>query len=167
MYNSKTYAIARSLVKPDNPKTFDSKTAAKQPFLATMRELATTYQAFYTYGEAHIRETGLTTPQFDVICTLGNTAGMFMNQLAEKTLVTKGTLTGIVDRLEQKGLVRREVPPENRRCFLIVLTPEGEQLFEKVFPTHIAYLQQKFDRLSPTELNEIQSALQRLKSIFD
>lgn len=131
-----------------------------------MRELATTYQAFCTYDEAHIRETGLTPPQFDVICTLGNTPGMFMNQLAEKTLVTKGTLTGIVDRLEQKGLVRREVPPENRRCFLIVLTPEGEELFDKVFPKHIAYLKQRFDRLTPIELSEIQSALSRLKSIF-
>jgi MarR family transcriptional regulator, 2-MHQ and catechol-resistance regulon repressor len=146
--------------------SLDSKTAAKQPFLATMRELATTYQAFCAYDEAHIRETGLTPPQFDVICTLGNTPGMFMNQLAEKTLVTKGTLTGIVDRLEQKGLVRREVPPENRRCFLIVLTPEGEELFDKIFPKHIAYLKQRFDRLTPTELSEIQSALSRLKSIF-
>lgn len=150
----------------DHPAPFDAKTAAKQPFLSTMRELATAYQAFCTYGEAHIRETGLTPPQFDVICTLGNTSGMLMNQLAEKTLVTKGTLTGIIDRLEQKHLVRREVPPENRRCFLIVLTPEGEALFEKIFPIHIAYLKQKFDRLSPTELSEIKSALQRLKSIF-
>lgn len=146
--------------------SLDSKIAAKQPFLATMRELATTYQAFCTYDEAHIRETGLTPPQFDVICTLGNTPGMFMNQLAEKTLVTKGTLTGIVDRLEQKGLVRREVPPENRRCFLIVLTAEGEELFDKIFPKHIAYLKQRFDRLTPSELSEIQSALSRLKSIF-
>jgi DNA-binding MarR family transcriptional regulator len=153
-------------VKLNNTAEFDSKTAAKQPFLTIMRELATTYQAFCTYGEVHIRETGLTAPQFDVICTLGNTSGMFMNQLAEKTLVTKGTLTGIVDRLEQKNLVRREVPPENRRCFLIVLTPEGEQLFEQIFPTHIAHLKHKFDRLTPTELAEIQSSLQRLKSIF-
>jgi MarR family 2-MHQ and catechol resistance regulon transcriptional repressor len=144
----------------------DSKTAAKQPFYSTVRELATTYQAFCAYDEAHIRETGLTPPQFDVICTLGNTSGMFMNQLAEKTLVTKGTLTGIVDRLEQKGLVRREVPPENRRCFLIVLTPEGEQLFEQIFPKHTLYLQERFGRLSPSELKEIQAALSRLKSIF-
>ncbi|MCY6490645.1 MarR family winged helix-turn-helix transcriptional regulator [Leptolyngbya sp. GGD] len=144
----------------------DSKTAAKQPFYPTVRELATTYQTFCAYDEAHIRETGLTPPQFDVICTLGNTSGMFMNQLAEKTLVTKGTLTGIVDRLEQKGLVRREVPPENRRCFLIVLTPEGEQLFEQIFPQHTLYLKERFDRLNPTELKEIQAALSRLKSIF-
>ncbi len=144
----------------------DSKRAANEPFMPMLRELAQTYQAFCAYDEAHIRELGLTPPQFDVIATLGNTLGMFMNQLAEKTLVTKGTLTGIVDRLEQKGLVRREVPPENRRCFLIVLTPEGERVFEDVFPTHIAYLKERFDQLTEYELTQIKSALQRLREIL-
>ncbi|NDJ17868.1 MarR family winged helix-turn-helix transcriptional regulator [Myxacorys almedinensis] len=145
----------------------DAQSAACQPFMPALRELAMTYQAFCSYDEPHIRELGLTPPQFDVLCTLGNTAGMFMNQLAEKTLVTKGTLTGIVDRLEQKGLVRREVPPENRRCFLIVLTPDGDRVFRDVFPAHISYLKQRFDRLGSAELEQIYSALHRLRQIFD
>jgi MarR family 2-MHQ and catechol resistance regulon transcriptional repressor len=151
---------------PEKSSKLDAKSAATQAFLPTLRELAKTYQAFCTYDEPHIRELGLTPPQFDVLCTLGNTSGMFMHQLAEKTLVTKGTLTGIVDRLEHKGLVRREVPPENRRCFLIVLTPEGERLFQEAFPAHIAYLKERFDQLNTTELEQIHSALQRLRQIF-
>ncbi|WP_244913278.1 MarR family winged helix-turn-helix transcriptional regulator [Phormidesmis priestleyi] len=150
----------------DTTPQLNAKSAAQEPFMPMLRELAQTYQAFCAYDEAHIRELGLTPPQFDVIATLGNTSGMFMNQLAEKTLVTKGTLTGIVDRLEQKGLVRREVPPKNRRCFLIVLTSEGEQVFEDVFPAHIAYLKERFDQLDPQELSQIKSALQRLREIL-
>lgn len=148
------------------PIQLSAESAAKQPFLEAVRELVQTYQAFCAYDEPHIRELGLTAPQFDVIATLGNTPGMFMNQLAEKTLVTKGTLTGIIDRLEQKGLVRREVPPENRRCFLIVLTPEGEQVFQEVFPAHIAYIKERFDQLSEQELEQIKAALKRLREIF-
>ena len=144
----------------------DFKRAEKEPFMSMLRELAQTYQAFCAYDEPHIRELGLTPPQFDVIATLGNTSGMFMNQLAEKTLVTKGTLTGIIDRLEQKGLVRREVPPENRRCFLVVLTPEGERVFEDVFPAHISYLKERFGQLTEYELTHIKSALQRLREIL-
>lgn len=131
-----------------------------------MRELVRTYQAFSTYTERHIRELGLTPCQFDVVATLGNTAGMSMGELAEKTLVTKGTLTGIIDRLEQKGLVRREVPPDNRRSFTIVLTTQGEQVFKDVFPAHIAYLKERFDRLGKAELEEICVALQKLRSLF-
>jgi MarR family 2-MHQ and catechol resistance regulon transcriptional repressor len=137
--------------------------AAKEPALALLRELV---KAFYAYDDAHIRQLGLTMPQFDVIATLGNTAGMMMSQLAEKTLVTKGTLTGIVDRLEQKGLVRREVPPDNRRCFIVMLTPEGEQLFEDIFPTHIEYLKQRLSGLSETEMEHLQSSLQQLRQLF-
>ncbi len=143
-----------------------SQVAAQEPALALLRELVKTYQAFYAYDDAHIRQLGLTMPQFDVIATLGNTPGMMMSQLAEKTLVTKGTLTGIVDRLEQKGLVRREVPPDNRRSFIVLLTPAGQQLFDEIFPTHIAYLKERLQPLSEAEMTALQSSLHRLRQLF-
>jgi DNA-binding MarR family transcriptional regulator len=149
-----------------DPSLKPSQIAAKEPALALLRELVKTYQAFYTYDDAHIRQLGLTMPQFDVIATLGNTPGMMMSQLAEKTLVTKGTLTGIVDRLEQKGLVRREVPPDNRRSFTVLLTAEGQELFEAIFPAHIAYLKERLQPLSPEEIAQLQSGLQRLRQLF-
>ncbi|NJL97349.1 MAG: MarR family transcriptional regulator [Synechococcaceae cyanobacterium SM2_3_2] len=138
----------------------------REPFLEVLRELAGGYQAFTVYSDTHVRKMGLTPPQFDVIATLGNTAGMTMNVLAEKTLVTKGTLTGIVDRLQDKGLVRREVPPENRRCFLIVLTPEGEQVFRETFPAQIAHLKERFDQLDPEDLVTLKTSLRKLRLLF-
>lgn len=143
-----------------------TRQAAQEPFLPVIRELARTFQAFNAYDDEHVRQMGLTTPQFDVICTLGNTPGMTMGQLAEKTLVTKGTLTGIIDRLERKGLVRREVPPENRRCFMIVLTPEGDRTFEEVFPAHMAHLKERFRKLNDQELEAIRLSLQTLREVF-
>lgn len=135
-------------------------------FLPAMRELARTYQAFSNYSDSHVRELGLTPPQFDVIATLGNTEGMSMKDIADATLVTKGTLTGIVDRLEKKGFVRREVPPDNRRSFTVVLTPEGEALFQNTFPKHIAYLQPRFEQLTLAELKQLQSLLKKLRLQF-
>ena len=131
-----------------------------------MRELVRAYQAFADYSAKHIRELDLTPSQFDVIATLGNTDGMNMTDLAEKTLVTKGTLTGIIDRLEKKGIVARTVPPKNRRSFTIILTPEGEKTFNTVFPAHIAYLKKRFDRLSDEELKHTRQALETLRKLF-
>ncbi len=154
-------------VPPQSPAgSTATQQAAQEPALALMRDLVRTYQAFYTYDEEQIRQWGLTVPQFDVICTLGNTSGLMMGQIAEKTLVTKGTLTGIIDRLESKGLVRREVPPENRRCFIVVLTPKGQEMFEEIFPAHIAYLKQRVSALNGEEMQQIQAALQRLRELF-
>jgi MarR family transcriptional regulator, 2-MHQ and catechol-resistance regulon repressor len=143
-----------------------AKTAAQQPFLPVMRALAKTYQTFCNHDEQNLRQFSLTQPQFDVIATLGNTQGMLMNELAQRTLVTKGTLTGIVDRLEKKGLVQREVPPNNRRCFRVTLTQKGEEVFQQVFPAHITHLKTRFDALSEAELTEIVAALDKLRSIF-
>ncbi|ARV58915.1 MarR family transcriptional regulator [Nostocales cyanobacterium HT-58-2] len=143
-----------------------AQAATKEPFLAVIRELVRAYQAFKSYSDADIRQMGLTSSQFDIIATLGNTSGMTFNQLAEKTLTTKGELTGIIDRLEKKGLVRREVPPEDRRSFLAVLTPEGEQVFEQIYPSHVAYLKQRFEKLDLRELEQIRLSLERLKKLF-
>ncbi|MEL6776960.1 MAG: MarR family transcriptional regulator [Cyanobacteria bacterium J06597_16] len=148
------------------PRAKAKKVTEKPAFLPTMRELARTYQAFSSYSDSHVRAMGLTSPQFDVLATLGGTDGMSMKDLAAATLVTKGTLTGIVDRLEKKELLRREIPPENRRSFTIVLTDAGEALFEKVFPEHIAHLQQRFEKLTTEELQQLQGLLKKLRSQF-
>ncbi|MBX9848175.1 MAG: MarR family transcriptional regulator, partial [Rhodocyclaceae bacterium] len=91
--------------------------------LPVIRELVRCYQAFEAVGGAHIRTMGLTPPQFDIIATLGNTPGMRFKELGEKTLVTKGTLTGIVDRLTEKGFVRRVASPTDGRSQIVQLTP--------------------------------------------
>lgn len=135
--------------------------------MLTMRELVQAYQAFDSYAERHIRQLGLTPSQFDVIAILGHTSGMSMGELAEKTLVTKGTLTGIIDRLEAKKLVRREVPEGNRRSFTVVLTAEGEAVYQDVFPVHIAYLKERFEQLDLSELERLRSLLGKLRAAFD
>jgi MarR family transcriptional regulator, 2-MHQ and catechol-resistance regulon repressor len=129
--------------------------SAQESFIPTMRALARTYQAFSAYSEAHIRQFDLTSAQFDVIATLGNTNGMSVGEIGEKTLITKGTLTGAIDRLIQKQLVTREVSSHNRRHVIVQLTTQGEQVFERSFPAHIAHLKDPFECLEPTDLGRV------------
>lgn len=135
-------------------------------FLPMLRELAGAYQAFEFYSSAHIRSLGLTPPQFDIVATLGNTPGMTPKELGEKTLITKGTLTGVVDRLADKGLVRRIASPSDGRSQIIRLTRAGEKLFARVFPAHIAYMQRAFAALSQAEIAEIAAGMRRLREAF-
>lgn len=144
----------------------NAKNAGKQPFLTVVRELVRAYQAFYAYDAEHLRQLGLTQPQADVIFALGNTDGMLCKDLTGQTLITKGTLTGVIDRLEEKGLLRRVGSAEDRRSIKIELTPKGEQLFEEAFPKHIAYLKAPFDRLSKAELKEAAAVLSKIKKLF-
>ena len=143
-----------------------TRRAAKEPCIPLMRELAQTYQAFASYDAALLRNTGLTPSQADVVFTLGNTEGMTFGELGERTLTTKGTLTGVVDRLEAKGLVERRPLSTDRRCTLAVLSADGERVFEKIFPSHIAALKERLDRLSPERQRLIRDALAELRAVF-
>lgn len=145
---------------------YTSKQATQECFLNLVRELVYTYQAFTAYGNAHIRSLGLTTPQFDVLTTLGNTQGMTCKELGEKTLITKGTLTGILDRLVEKGLITRIAGTEDRRTSQITLTPKGEELFEEVFPAHILHLKTQFEKLTESERREAVQALAKIRNLF-
>ena len=117
---------------------------ADAKFMRTLRELARCYQAFESFSDAHIRSTGLTSPQFDIIATLGNTKGLSFKELGERTLITKGTLTGVVDRLEAREMVRRTECPHDGRSQIVVLTADGEKLFRRVLPTPLPPLGRAF-----------------------
>ena len=135
-------------------------------FLPLLRELSTAYQAFEVYSSAHIRSLALTPAQFDIIATLGNTAGMSPKELGEKTLITKGTLTGVIDRLSIKKLVRRTASPSDGRCQIIQLTPQGDKLFSRIFPAHLTHMERAFARFSAKELAETTVTLHRLRETF-
>lgn len=135
-------------------------------FLPVLRELVLAYQGFERYSAPHINALGLTTTQFDVIATLGNQPPMTCKELGEKTLVTKGTLTGVLERLEAKGILERKVNPEDARSQMIGLTTQGQQLFSKVFPDHLNYLGRAFGKLSEVEMSQLQGSLKKLSDIF-
>jgi DNA-binding MarR family transcriptional regulator len=147
----------------------NASNAAKQDFMPLMRELVRAYQAFATYDSGLHRSlgSGLTTSQADVIFTLGNTRGMTCGEIGERTLITKGTLTGVIDRLAERGLVRRlKDQPDGRRT-RIVLTPAGEALFEQAFPEHIRHLKARFDRMSRKDREIAEEMLRKLSRIVD
>jgi DNA-binding MarR family transcriptional regulator len=102
-----------------------------------------------------------------VLVTLGDTHGMTCSELSEQTLVTKGTLTGVLDRLVSKGLIRRDAIQQDRRYTKVSLTAKGDALFRKTFTAHIEFLRPFFERaLSPQEVEQTCALLLRLRDSF-
>ncbi len=136
---------------------------SKERFLRSLRLLAETYQAFERLSGRHVRELGLTPAQFDIVATLGNTPGMSFRQLGERTLITKGTLTGVVDRLEARGLVERIASDVDRRSVSVRLTTAGEREFRRVFEPHVAHCKRGFAGWSSADLAALETQLTRLR----
>lgn len=135
-------------------------------FLPTLQALVNCYQAFEVHSAAHLRSLGLTPPQFDIVATLGNTPGMTASELGEKTLITKGTLTGVVDRLSARGWVERVAHERDGRCQIVRLTRAGEALFAKVFPAHLAHMSTCFAGVTATDHANWQTALRSLEQVL-
>ena len=135
--------------------------------MSLMKELASTYQAFEGYSAGHIKQLGLTTTQFDILATLGNQLPMTCSELGEKTLILKGTMTGVLERMEAKGLIEKIPNQADGRSYMIGLTKSGDKLFKKTFPEHLQYLERAFSRLSKKEIEQAVKALREVKAVFN
>lgn len=142
-------------------ESFDLK---DDPYLKILRPLVEAYQAFFQMGDRHIRSMGLTPPQFDVIAELGGTKGMTCVELSQSTLLAKASLTGILDRLESKGLLERQIVPHDRRASHICLTQAGQAIYRKVFPAQANIMRPYVQRaLTKEEVTAMQGMLIQLR----
>jgi DNA-binding MarR family transcriptional regulator len=80
-------------------------------------------------------------PAFDVLATLrrsGEPFALTPGDLMRSAMVTSGAITQRLDRLESRGLVRRDPHPDDGRVVLVSLTPAGRDLVDRVLPDHVA-----------------------------
>ena len=86
-------------------------------------------------------EFALTLPQFDVMAALVRVEnGMTMTELSRHLMVSNGNVTGIIDRLVAEKLVLRTAPANDRRSFIVRLTPKGTTLFETAAKAHEGWI---------------------------
>jgi DNA-binding MarR family transcriptional regulator len=102
-----------------------------------------------------IRTLGLSIPQFDLLSTLTEQEGISQSELAERLYVTKGNVSGLVDRLVQAGLVERRAIVGDRRSYAMHLTPEGRRLAEAGMTTQRDYVAQTLGKLPHDDLAEL------------
>jgi DNA-binding MarR family transcriptional regulator len=149
--------------------TQNTKRSTQEPHFTTlMNELARAHHRFSLFdAEIHrLSGSGLTAPQARVIFCLGNTDGLTCSEITEQTLITKGTLTGVIDRLESKGLVERWGDADDGRIIIVALTRAGDRLFQSEYPRYIETLKTPFDGISTRDCEQATSHLARIADLF-
>jgi DNA-binding MarR family transcriptional regulator len=122
------------------------------------------YQKMQREFERVLDVAGLTAPQFDVLANLGMSEGITQQELAERLLVTKGNVCGLLDRMESAGLVQRRADAKDRRANRIYLTRLGRGALRKAFPAHLGLVQECMGSLSSAELRTLAGLLSRIES---
>jgi MarR family transcriptional regulator, organic hydroperoxide resistance regulator len=104
----------------------------------------------------------ITMPQFHVLRCLWRQDGVLTSALAGEAVVDGATLTGVLDRLEARGLIRRERSREDRRAVRIHLTPSGRDLERPLRSISAAVNDLALEGLNPQEREELVALLARV-----
>lgn len=113
--------------------------------------------------EAHFARFGLSTGRYRMLADLEDSAGeKSPSQLAASLGVTRATVTGLIDSLEQEGLVLRRPSAEDGRAVVVVLTARGAQKMRDIAPEHFGRLQAMVSGLSPQERTTFLELLGRI-----
>ena len=109
-------------------------------------------------------EFNTTLPRFDLMAQLERAPlGMKLTELSRRMMVTGGNITPVTDQLVKEGLVERMSLPNDRRAWLIRLTPAGRALFKKMARRHEAWILAAFSSLDSRELNQLHALLGQVK----
>ena len=129
-----------------------------------LRMLASTTQI-----EAEIRRRlrerfGISLARFDYMAQLYRyEEGLKMRVLSRYLMVTGGNVTGLTDELEREGVVQRSPSPEDRRAWIVSLTPKGRRSFEAMAKAHEEWLLELFAGLDEKAVQQLYSQLGALR----
>ncbi len=106
-----------------------------------------------------LREIHLSIPQCDVLTALMDCEGISQQTLADRLHVTKGNISGLVDRLAKAGLVERRMLDGDRRTHAIYLTTRGRRLAEQGVAIQRDFVAQSLGNLTPKQLEKMDALL--------
>lgn len=104
----------------------------------------------------------VTMPQAKVLYVVGAAGRLHMSELAARLGVSLSTVSGLVDRLVDQGLLDRREDPADRRQVVVSLTPTGASFIDRFRELNARQLRELLDVLSEGELADVERALAHL-----
>jgi MarR family 2-MHQ and catechol resistance regulon transcriptional repressor len=147
---------------PKRPAAAASTDRKQETALKLWVALARAYNAVAERVSEDVARHELTPTEFAILEALYHKGPMLLGEVQRKILVTSGGITYLVDRLADKGLVKREECPEDRRARYAVLTPSGQALIRRIFPAHAARIEQALSGLTTSEQRDVTALIRKL-----
>jgi MarR family 2-MHQ and catechol resistance regulon transcriptional repressor len=115
-----------------------------------------------THASRSVEATGLCLSDFGALDALLHKGPLPVNTLGRKILISSGSMTAAIDRLERQGLVERKSSPTDRRARIAHLTAKGTELIERLFAEHTRDMEQAFSCLDNTEKKLLATLLSKV-----
>lgn len=134
--------------------------------LKLVHDIVATGDLFLRESARLFRPHGLTAPQYNVLNLLAGRddgLGYSQRELADTLVVDRSNVTGLLDRMESAGWVRRVDDANDRRVYRVQLTPTGKKLWQKVTPAYADVVAQVTKRLNEREIHAALALLETLR----
>ncbi|MDZ8053441.1 MAG: MarR family winged helix-turn-helix transcriptional regulator [Aulosira sp. ZfuVER01] len=124
-----------------------------------------TTSVVYAALDTHLARHQLSMGKFTVLMQLFRTKGQGLtpSECAERSGVTRGTITGLLDGLEKDGLVKRQPHPVDRRRLIVELTSQGQQKLTQMLPEHFCRTTEMMAHLNSDEKKTLIELLFKLQ----
>ena len=127
------------------------------------QSIRTIYRSALKRLNARLAKERITFSQYSVLLALSRSGPMQMNKLGEHMLVAPANVTGLVDRMDRKGYVRRRRDPKDRRLYVIEPTESGARIFKNISSRFTHYAGGLGSDLTPHELSTTLKALKKVR----
>lgn len=131
-----------------------------QPFLLLMQ----TSKSIQEVIRDEMTKNKLSVTEFAVLEVLFQHGKQNIQQIGSRILISSGSMTYVIDKLEKRGLLCRNDCPEDRRIIHVTLTHDGIQLMNEIMPKHQELVDDIFSSLSGDEVETIITLLKKVKS---
>lgn len=129
--------------------------------------LARAHSSVFREIEKSMHAEGLNPSEFGVLELLYHKGKQPVQQVAQKILVTSGTMTYVIDKLVKKGLVERKQCEKDKRIYYVELTQVGEAVIKELFPRHKQFLNALFEGIDEGVKTELIQQLFLLKDSIE
>src|ERR1039458_5640760 len=128
----------------------------RDPGYRALMELLRTADAVWNASRIFFERWDLSPSQFNVLNLLRfNPAGLSQTDLSRQLIMHRSNVTGLVDRLEKRGLVARQEVAADRRAYSVVLTAPGTRLLREILPRYYEEAVRAWDHLPASRAAEL------------
>ena len=124
--------------------------------------LARAYRALAEVSRRDIERHGLTVSEFAALEAIYHKGDLPIGDVAELVLLTSGSMTYVIDKLECRGLLARKRCLDDQRITFVGITPSGRALMASIFPDHAEAIRRGTAGLAPDEKRLVTVLLKRL-----
>ncbi len=130
--------------------------------LKTMTILFRTFQAVESIARKDIANYGINMTEFAALEALYHKGRLPVQAVCSKVLIANSSMTYVLDKLEQRQLLKRTRDNHDKRTYYVELTHEGKLFIESIFPKHYEVMKLVFDVLNDEEKELINELLKKI-----